>query len=82
MLGGGFIPTLTSATIREEPRPWWTAVMMDRACDAQPQQHALRSRQQVSIALSQPNTDALCLSTLDAAVGVEQTLEQAPMKIG
>src|SRR6185312_3448130 len=72
-------PAATPA-VRKQPRTLRTPLPIDRAGDAEAQQHPLHRLQGFLAALRQADADTLFLRALDAAVGIEQPAQQSRRK--
>ncbi len=77
-----WIPALAAAPVGHLHDTGAAALTVDRAGNAQAQQHALRGLQQRQVRLRKPHADALVLRALHRAVGVEQAAQQATAKLG
>ena len=77
MLGQGRVLGITALAVGQQAQAGRPAVAVQRGYDAQAQQHALRSFEQLGVALRQADAHALVLRALHAAVGIEQAAQHA-----
>ncbi len=76
------VAALTSASVRHQGGAGPSPLSIDRAGDAESQQHALRGLQHRAVDLGQTDADPLGLAALHRTVSIEQASQQPAAEIG